>query len=76
MREAEEVESFRLPLPSLFAFPGRVATKADQPGLSWMQRQFELAQTFLQILQERSGFTLMLKAGDEIIRVADNDHVA
>ena len=29
MREAEEVESFRLPLPSLFAFPGRVAAKAD-----------------------------------------------
>ena len=76
MREAEEVESFRLPLPSLFAFPGRASAKADQPGLGWMQRQFELAQTFLQVLQERPGLGLMLKAGDEIVRVADDDHVA
>ena len=41
-----------------------------------MQRQFELAQTLLQILPERLGLTLILKAGDEIIRVADDDHVA
>src|SRR6516225_3682690 len=65
MREAEEVESLRLPLPSLFALRGREAAEADQPGLGWMQRQFELAQALVQILQERPGLVLMLKAGDE-----------
>src|SRR5271166_4380845 len=76
MREAEKVERLWLPLPSLFAVSGRVAAKADQPGLGWMQRQLELAQTFLQVLQERPGLVLVLKAGDEIVRVADDDHVA
>src|SRR6516165_6483403 len=76
MREAEEVESLRLPLPSLFALLGREAAEADQPGLGWMQRQFELAQALVQILQERPGLVLMLKAGDEVVRVADDDHVA
>src|SRR5271157_5556057 len=69
MREAEEVERFGLPLPSPFALLGRVTAKADQPGLYRMQRQFELAQTLLQILLERFGLPLMLKAGDEIVRV-------
>ena len=76
MREAEEVESFGLPLPARFAFLGRVAAKADQPGLVRMQRQFELAQTLLQIQQERLGLLPVLKAGDEIVRVTDDDHVA
>ncbi len=41
-----------------------------------MQRQFERAYTLLQVLLERFGLPLMLKAGDKIVRVADDNHVA
>src|ERR1700680_3518366 len=47
MREAEEVESFGLPLSKLLTLLGRVAAKADQPGFVRVQRQFELAHSFL-----------------------------
>ncbi len=76
MREAEEAECFGLPLPPFLAFLDRVAAKADQPGLTGMQRQFELAQTLLQFLQERFGLVLVLKANDEIVRITDDYHVA
>jgi hypothetical protein len=45
--------------------PGRMAAKANEPGLVRMQCQFELAQTLVQIVQERPGLVLMLKANDE-----------
>ena len=67
---------FRASPPPFLAFLDRVTAKADQPGLTWMQRQFELAQTLLQILQKRLGLVLVLKANDEIIRVTDDHHVA
>jgi len=41
VREAEKVEGFRLSLSARRTLFGRVATKADQPGLVWVQSQFE-----------------------------------
>src|SRR5687767_8316734 len=76
MREAEEVEGLRLPLPTLLPLPGRVATKADQPGLRRVQRQFERAQPFLEIIEERLRLMLVLEADNSVIRIADDDHVA
>src|ERR1700754_1250297 len=53
-----------------------MAAKADQPGLVRMQRQFELAHSFLEIVKERLCLVLMLKADDNVVRIADDDHVA
>jgi hypothetical protein len=43
VREAEKVEGFRLSLSAHLALLGRIATKADQPDLVWLQSQFERA---------------------------------
>ena len=72
MREAEEVEGFRLPLSKLLALLGRVTAKADQPGFVRVLRQFELAHSLLKIVKERSCLVLMLKADDGALRA--NDH--
>src|SRR6266699_2634396 len=53
-----------------------MTTKADQPGFDRVQRQFELAHPFLEIIEERPRLVLMLKADDGVIRVADDNHVA
>jgi hypothetical protein len=76
VREAEEVEGFRLPLSKLLTLLGRVAAKADQPGFVRVQRQFELAHSLLEIVKERPCLVLMLKADDGVVRIADDDHVA
>ena len=74
--EAEEVESLRLPLSPRLTLLGRVATEADQPGLCRVQRQFERAQPFLEIIEERLRLMLVLEADNGVVRIADDDHVA
>src|SRR5205807_2371638 len=74
--EAEEVEGFGLPLSKLLTLLGRVAAEADQPGFVRVQRQFELAHSFLEFVKERPRLVLMLKADDGVVRAADDDHVA
>src|ERR1700739_2342303 len=76
MREAEEVESFGLPLSKLLTLLGRVAAEANQPGFVRVQRQFELAHSFLEFVKERPSLVLMLKADDGVVRVADEYQVA
>src|ERR1700736_5765946 len=66
MREAEEVESFGLPLSELLTLLGRVAAKADQPGFVRVQRQFELTHSFLEFVKERPRLVLVLKADDGV----------
>ena len=41
-----------------------------------MQVQLELGQTTPQVIQKAFRFPLMLKADNEIIRIANNDHIA
>jgi hypothetical protein len=50
---------------------GRVTTEADQPGFRRVQCQFELAHSFLQVMQKSLRFVLMLEADNGVIRVAD-----
>ena len=76
VRKAEKVERLGFPQPQPLAFFDRVATKADQPGLSRVQGQVELAHPFLQILQKLLRLSFMLEADQHIIRIADDDHVA
>jgi hypothetical protein len=41
VREAKKVERFRLSLSAHLTLLGRMAAEADQPGLVWVQSQFE-----------------------------------
>src|ERR1700726_3009168 len=58
--EAEEVKGFGLPLSKLLTLLGRVAAKADQPGFVRVQRQFELAHSFLEIVKKRPCLVLII----------------
>lgn len=73
MREAEEVEGFGLPLSKLLTLLGRVAAKADQPGFVRVQRQFELAHSVLEFVEERPRLMLVLKADDGVVRETNDD---
>jgi hypothetical protein len=55
---------------------GRVAAEADQPGLVRVQRQFERAHSFLQVVQEGLCLVLVLEADNGVVRITDDDHVA
>ena len=76
MSEAQEVERFGLPLSKPLTLLGRVAAKADQPGLVRVQRQFERAHSLVQIVQKGLCLMLMLKADDGVVGIAHDDHVA
>ena len=71
MREAEEVESFWLPLSKPLPLLDRMATKADQPGFRRVQGQIEQTQPLLEVFEERSCLIFMLEADDGIIRITD-----
>src|SRR5215813_13807825 len=53
-----------------------MAAKADQPGLVRVQRQFERAQSFMQVVQKGLCLMLMLETDDLIVSKAHDDHVA
>jgi hypothetical protein len=50
--EAEEVEGFGLPLSELSALLGRMAAKADQLGIVRVQRQFKVAHSLVEIVED------------------------
>ena len=76
MREAQKVKRLTLAAILPFASDRAAATKLKQPGLFRMQVQTELSQTLPQCVQTCVGFDFMLKADREIVRVANDDHVA
>ena len=76
MRESEEVEHFWLPFSTCRTLLGRMAAEADQPGFLRVQGEVEQAHPFLQVVQERLRFMLVLEADDRVVREADHDHVS
>jgi hypothetical protein len=68
VREAEEVEGLGLPLSKPCTLPDRVTAEADQPDLVRVQRQFERAHSFLQVVQEGPCLVLMLEADKGVVR--------
>src|ERR1700679_2195162 len=76
VREPEERECFRLSLPSLPSFGRRKAPELDQPCLFRMNLQPKLRQPLLKISQKPFGIRPVLKSGDEIVGVANHNHVA
>ncbi len=75
-RHAKEVERLRLALPPFPTVRLREPAEPDEPGLVRMQFQSVSGQSFPQVIQEVLRFPLMLKANDEVIRMADGDCVA
>ena len=53
-----------------------MAAEADQPGFVRVQGEIEQAHPFLQVVQERLRFILVLKADNRIVGKADHDHVS
>ena len=75
VREPEERECFRFPLASLPPIRRRKASELDQPRLLRMNLQPELRQPLLKISQEPLSICPVLEAGDEIVSVANHNHV-
>ena len=76
MREAQKVEYFRLALASLLPVFGCMAPKLNQARLVRVQLQPELLQAVLPFLEKPLRVGAVFESRDDIIRVADNDHIA
>ena len=76
MGKTQEVEGLRLANPAPHASGRREAAELDQAGLVRMQRQRELLQPRAHRVPEAPGIGLVLEADHNVIRVADDDHVA
>src|ERR1700675_1125567 len=74
--KAEEVEGFRLSVPTLSASICRKATELDQASLVRIERQRELLEPFAHVVPEPPGVSLALKAHDEVVGITHDDHVA
>jgi putative transposase len=75
VREAQEVERLRFPQtprPSPF---GGVPPELDQPRLVRVQLQPEPCEPAAKLVQEPFGVVSMLKAHDEVVRPARDDHL-
>jgi hypothetical protein len=73
--EPKEREGFRLPFSALPTIGRREASELDQSRLLRMDLQSKLRQPFLKVAQEPLRVRLVLKAGNKIVSVANDDDV-
>src|SRR3984893_9406852 len=73
--KAEEVEGFRLSVPTLSASICRKATELYQASLVRIERQRELFEPLAHVVPEPPGVSLALKAHDEVVGITHDDHV-
>ena len=76
VREAEEVECFRLscfPLPALLRSE---STKSDQPRFVGVEFQFELGKAHAHCCKKAPCFSFVLKPHDAIVCIAHKDDIA
>src|SRR6516225_280063 len=76
MREAKEVEGLRLAFPSSFPVLFGVPPELDPARLVRMQFQSELPQPFTQLLAKTVCVGSPLEPEDDVIRIAEDDHLA
>ena len=76
MRETKEVERFGLAQAGTSASLGRIRAELQHPGLLGVQFQGELAQPRYQLCAEPLGVRLHLESEHDIIRIANDDHLA
>src|SRR5262249_10384747 len=74
--KAEEIEGLRLSEPALSASIRCEAAELDQAGLVRIKRQRELLEPLAHVVPESLGVRLVLKAHDEVVGIAHDDHVA
>src|SRR4249920_3790360 len=75
MREAEEVERFRLPDAPGRPSPGGVPPELQQPGLVGVQLQPELREPLTKIGKELPRIVLVLEPRDEVVGEPHDDHI-
>jgi hypothetical protein len=73
--EAEKVERWWFTQPTLFLLLLSVPAESDQSGLMFIYRKTKVSQPPHQFLSVPLGVLMMLKPGDHIIGIADDDHV-
>src|SRR5215467_7326482 len=76
MREAQKVKRLWLPFSSSFPVLFGKPPEFDPSRLVWMKFQTELLQPVPKISQKPVCFGLVLEAQDNIIRIADDHHLA
>lgn len=72
MREAKEVEGFRLPLASFLAVGDGKTTELNESGFVLMQFQSELGHPFNQLDLEHPRIGQMLESHNEVIGITHN----
>src|SRR5665213_2293919 len=75
MREAKEVEGLRLAFSSSFPVLFGIPPELDPARLFRVQLQPELPQPFSQLLAKTACVSFPLEAEDDIIRIAEDDHL-
>ncbi len=76
VREAKKVESFRSAFAAPFTVFARIATELDQTRFPIVQLQAKLGETRAELFQTRRRLVTMLKADNEVIRIAHDNHIA
>jgi hypothetical protein len=76
VREAQEVEGRRFPVPLSRSIPGRKTPKFEQAGLLRVPYQGELCQSCAQFPLKLLRFSPMLEAQHDVIGVPHNDHIS
>src|ERR1700678_87885 len=76
MREAKEVEGLRLAFPSSFPVLFGIPPELDPARLFRVQLQSELPQPFFQALAKTVCVRTPLEAEDDVVRIAEDDHLA
>ena len=75
-RHSQKLEGLRFSLPSALSVRACEPSELDEPGFVGVQFQPEPGKPFLQVVQEAHRFPPVLEADDEVIRIADENHVA
>src|SRR5215472_15624561 len=76
VREAKEVEGLRFPFPSAFAIRFGIPPELDSARLVRVKVQSELPQLFSHALAKTIRIRFPLEPENDVIRIADDDHVA
>src|SRR4051794_20482900 len=74
VREAQEVEGLRAPLPGSCSSLGGEPPELDQPGLALVERQAELRQPVLECHEKLPRLCLVLAADHQVISRAAKPH--
>src|SRR6185295_244405 len=76
VRESEKVERLGFTLASMRPAFGCIATELDQARLVGVKLETERSETSAQLSESRVRVCFVLEPDDEVVRVANDDHLA